>query len=322
MATIPLEMTLSGPDPEAILRACLERGLAPTGTPREVEADDKRIDKKGDWLGRGLARAKRTVYASFPGAPHRITIYKGALVNIGMPSADVEPRAFAETLSSIPFEVAAFPTLHLDWLDRSEDEQYSAPSFGDWHAPLGWACAFRGAGHDRLVSRRWLDFGPWRKVAAPEDTTLIQFHDLAADSRTALAQARPGHERMGISDSGGFIQSGFVFTKELEGLYDASERKMKVVVHGRQVSQLEMLEWCAARKYQSFGPQKPLDNVAFVFMEEAAARKHLQELWLRELECWTIRGGKEIRLDDQYAPTPKPPAWVTALERRSEKSGA
>jgi hypothetical protein len=313
MAAIPLEMTLSGPDPVAILRACQQRGLAPTGAPREVEADDRRVDKKGDWLSRALAQAKEVVYASFPGAPHKITLYLGELAYVGLPAVEVEPGAFARALSGIPFELAAFGTVHMDWLDGSLGERYSAPSFGDRHAPLGWGCAFRGAGHDRLVSRRWLDFGPWRKVEAPEDTTLVQFHDLAADSRTALEQARPGHERMGITDRGGFIQSGFAFSRELEGLYDAGERKMKVVVHGRAVSELEMLEWCAARKYQSFGPSKPLRNVAFVFMEEAKARQHLHELWLRELECWTIRGGEEVRLDAEYAPAPAPPAWVSAL---------
>lgn len=310
MTRIPLEMTLSGRDPVAILHACQEQGLAPTGTPCDVIVDDDEIDVTDDWLKTGLAKAKRTVFAGFAGHPHHITVYKGTLVYIGLPEITVEPHTFTRMLSSIPFEVAAFASIHGDWLDGTLGEEYSGPSFADWHTPLGWGCAFRGPGHDRLVSRRWLDHGPWRKVAGSNDTTLIQFHDLEADARTALEQARPGHQRMGITDQGGFIQSGFVFQHKLEGLYSPTERRMKVVVHGREISQLEMLEWCAARKYQSFGPDKPVDQVGFVFMEEKVAKQHLHELWLRELECWTIRRGEEVRLDDHYAPKAVLPAWV------------
>jgi hypothetical protein len=38
-----------------------------------------------------------------------------------------------------------------------------------------------------------------------------------------------------------------------------------------------------------------------VFIEEEVARRHLHELWLRELEGWTCIDGNEGRLDDSDA---------------------
>jgi hypothetical protein len=303
-------MTLSGPDPVAMLGACVRRGLAPTGTPEGITIDREPVAVTDDWLSRGLARAQRTVHATFAGYPNLITVHKRALLYVGLPAVELEPRVLVDSLSHIPFELASFAPLHGEWQDGSLDEEYTPPSFSDGHAPLGWGCAFRGAGHGRLVSRRWLEFGPWRTLRGPVDTTFVQFHDLAADARTALEQARPGHDRMGISERGGFIQTGFVFSRDLDGLYLPAERKIEVVVHGREVGQLEMLEWCAARRDQAFGPERPVDAVAFVFPDEAAARRHVHELWLRELECWTIRGAGKVRLDLQHAPTPAPPPWV------------
>lgn len=128
------------------------------------------------------------------------------------------------------------------------DEWYRAPGFGDGHVSLGWAAAFKGAGHDRLVSRRWLDGGPWKVIEGPEDVSLVLFHDLDADAEQALKQARPAHEQMGIGDAGGFIQSGFAYERELAGLYVSDRRVMKVVVMGRELDDLELLEWAAARK--------------------------------------------------------------------------
>jgi len=92
---------------------------------------------------------------------------------------------------------------------------------------------------------------------------------------------------------------------------------LKVVVHGRAVSQCEMLDACAARVYQPLGPDKPLAQVAYVFMTEDQARAYLHELWLRGLECWAIVEGREVRLDDSYEPGPPPkPDWVVEVEAR------
>jgi hypothetical protein len=61
-----------------------------------------------------------------------------------------------------------------------------------------------------------------------------------------------------------------------------------------------------------------IDHVAYVFVDQADARAHLHELWLRELECWYLDDAGKHRLDLDYHPVPSPPAWVTALEARGE----
>ena len=75
--------------------------------------------------------------------------------------------------------------------------------FAQTRAP-GWGCMFVGErGHAQLVSRRWLEYGPWLLDRFADDVSLIQFHDLDADPATALAQALPGHRRLGDNDTGG-----------------------------------------------------------------------------------------------------------------------
>jgi hypothetical protein len=222
-------------------------------------------------------------------------------------------------LAGLPFTTASFSTIHPEW--GKGDAPYTSPGFGDLHYAHGWACAFRGAGHSRLVSRRWLDFGPWRVLRGPDDTTLVQFHDLEADAATALTQARPGHTRMGFHPDGGYIPLGHARSNDVRGVYEAKEKVLRIVVHGRDVSQGEMLDACSLRLEGAIGPGQPLTRVAYVFMEPARARAHLHELWLRELECWTVEMGKEVRLDADHRPTPVKPDWVKALEAR-EASGA
>src|SRR5262245_38577060 len=161
--------------------------------------------------------------------------------------------------------------MHLEWSDRPD---FPGPGFSDLHFPLGWACAFRGEGHDRLVSRRWLEFGPWRLLRGDNDVSFVQFHDLDADPDIAFAQARLRHERMGITATGGLIQSEYVYTQPIDGLYAPEECRLRILVHGREVSQLEMLDACAARHYQALGPGRPLKSIAYVFADEGEARFH------------------------------------------------
>jgi hypothetical protein len=57
-------------------------------------------------------------------------------------------------------------------------------------------------------------------------------------------------------------------------------------------------------------------QVAFVFVEEANARRHLHDLWLRGLECRWMSPRGEVRLDHYDAPPPAPPDWVKAVQDR------
>ncbi len=136
----------------------------------------------------------------------------------------------------------------------------------------------------------------------------MQFHDLAADAATSLEQAKPGHAALSSEPDGGFVQDGYLLQHDFKGVLDAARGVLKVVVMGRTLPPREMLDACAAR-----GDVRgtTLNNIAFVFLDEGEIGDHLHQLWLRGLECWTIRDGREVRLDDTYAPPPpEPPAWA------------
>jgi hypothetical protein len=105
-----------------------------------------------------------------------------------------------------------------------------------------------------------------------------------------------------LARSGGFLQRPFVYELELEGLYDPANRTMKVVVLGRELPDLELLEWAAARIEGKLAGGKPVDAVAFVFPDEAEARTQLPRLWRYGHQVWAIRDGDELRLDEVYRP--------------------
>ena len=308
MTTMHLRLGLSGPDLPAILEALERTGAFGEGAPTFVMVDNKKRPPTPDWRARWVPKLRVELFVSWDERRDRFLAYTAPrIVKGGAPDfpRDV-PRVLA-LLAEVPFEVASFRSLHESWY---RGEGYDGWGFGDLHYTHGWACAFRGAGHDRLVSRRWLEHGPWQLHRGADDVSLVQFHELDADAGTALAQARPGHERMGISDVGGYVAPDHELAHDLDGLYLAERRQLRIVVHGREVSQREMLDACAARRAQALGPEQPLESIAYVFMQEAAARAQLHELWLRELECWTIVDGREVRLDADHAPAPRPPAWA------------
>jgi len=228
-----------------------------------------------------------------------------------------------------PYSIFSWDPYRHDWSNKkalgTKYEQYKQvrAGFSDGFGAHGVMCGFRGKGHNRLVSRRWLDFGPWRTLRDKRtDTTYIQFHDYYADSQTALDQAGPGYQRMGISKTGGFIQTDFVWTYDWKGFYIPEDKQLRVLVTNREVEQREMLEACALRHYQHLGSEKPLERISYIFFDAEAAHRHLHELWLRELECYTFDSeGNQIRLDDTYDPEPIKPQWVIDLEAREAEQG-
>jgi hypothetical protein len=158
-------------------------------------------------------------------------------------------------------------------------------------------------------------------IRGKDDLSFVQFHDLQTDDETALEQARPGHQRMGNSAIGGFIPVVLPWnrlldneTKSIKGLYDASTQTLIQVVAGRQVDRLEMIEAAAVKARQPLA--KPVRQVAYVFIDEAAARAHLHELWLHGLEVRAVVDGREIRIDEDYAPVPQVPDWVRRVQDR------
>ncbi len=295
---------LESPDPGAAVRWFAEnvwQGRAP----EQLVVKSKQQRPKADWLTRMKADKYDAAAAYFTAdRKESLVVHTNGLVAGRFPFEPDIDRALT-MLESAPFDVASFGTLREPW-----PESYRAPSFGQNHFPHGWGCAFKGAGRDRLVSRRWLDFGPWVLGHGKGDLSLVQFHALDAPVKKALAQAKPGHHTMGISEEGGFLQKRYVFHTSLSGLYDQASETLRIVCLGRKVEPVEMLDARAAVKQGALTATQPLKRIAYVFTKPDEARAHLHELWLRELECWTVIDGVEQRLDTSYAPQPVPPAWA------------
>lgn len=308
-----LSVTLKGPDAEAIVRELLAAGRVPEGAPESMRIDFEYKKPTANWLAASLGKAKHV--RVFFEDDSSLSFEHGGLVEFQRTGIEFHDPTTLFELGKLPFEVASIGTVYTEWFDPALG--WDSPGFSDGHGTHGWACGFKGAGHDRLVSRRWLDHGPWRVVRQEGDVTWVVFHDLAADPVLALDQAAPGHARMGISDEGGFIQSNFVYKYRLKGVYDTETRTLRVPIADDSVPPRQMLEMAAAKRDPRVRTEQPIDQVAFVFIREADARANLHEIWLHGLECWTFNEeGREVRLDADYHPEPHPPAWVEALARK------
>jgi len=314
MTNMELSVSLTGPDIIALLRSVENLPPFNEKTPVSITVDNRAKKVTPDWIDKWAISCKRDIMVYWGDNEEDFISYnKHGIVKASIHVFPRNAKAVLTLLSPSPWTVATFRSIHTAW--SASTNMYLGSIFSDMHLSLGWGCGFKGEGHKRLVSRRWLEFGPWYLLHGSNDISLVQFHDLEADATTALDQAKIGHERMGISDIGGYIQSDYVYTHELSGLYEPEQRLLKIIVHGRDVSQAEMLDACAARYYQVLGPTQPIEDVAYIFMEEAKARQHLHELWLRELECRAIINGQEVRLDTEYNPIPDKPEWVRQLQQ-------
>lgn len=288
-----LYLSMSGAHPRKVVQAWAEAGWLPSGDLR-LQADAVR--QRGDDLDVLAAVRSHDRVLAISNSGHTLRFDAQGVVSLQRPQTEVT-EGLREMLSAMPFELAVIGQLFPQWWDANPPTW----SFGDGHVPHGWASAFQGAGFSRLVSRRWLDQPQWQLVQHGQ-STWVEFHALDADPMAALAPAIRGWERLGISDSGGFIQTGFVFTEDVGGVYDAAERKLKLMVRDDVLSQRRMLEIAALRGHPGVPASQPIERTAFVFLRLEDARRHLRELWLRGHECWAIVNGLELRLDGEQAP--------------------
>ena len=299
-------LALQGPAPAEATRWLAQACFAGR-TPVRQSVAYERGPVADDWLAKVCepSRDTQALYFNDEGDEYLI-VHPSGTVSSRFPFAGAVPEAL-HLLEAAPFEVASFESLH-DW--SAIARSYRAPSFSRNHFPHGWGCAFKGAGHARLVSRRWLDFGPWKLHRGAQDLSLVQFHASQASAREALAQAKPGHALMGIGEQGGYLQQPYVFEHAISGLYDRDEHMLRVVVLGRRLTPVEVQYACAALQQGALSTAQPLKRVAYVFPDPDEAQVWLHALWLRGLECWTIVGGVERRLDADHHPTPVPPSWA------------
>ncbi len=313
-----LTATLSGKTAHASLAMLHQLPAFADHLPAEVFVDDVELTPGPDWPAAILSARLDGTCVWSDRQQQAAYSPKSELVMFSLPNGFSTVEQALSILEPLPFEVCALGAAFFDeWIAAD----YRRWGFGRSMIDHGWGCLFRGAGHDRLVSRRWLDFGPWRVIRRPNDTTLIQFHDLAiTDPGEAYEQAKVGHERMGNSSSGGYIAWYIdgLLKGAGKGIYTLEDRLLEVVVGpGNEVKQGEMLCNAALRLHHRTAPSTtPVERVAYVFVDEADARAHLHELWLRELECWLVDDKGKRRLDLDYHPAPNQPAWVKRLEGR------
>jgi hypothetical protein len=312
--SIPVRTSLDCSDVMAALSSLRSIGLAPVHEPPSIEIDYSEVLCNTDVVD-AAPLAKRSLRANYLQLGEILVLdRKWSHVDVGVAATPLDLRQMVQALQRVPFTLASFGNIHIrEWGRRDDDNDddtvhYIAPSFGG-HVRLGWGAAFHGKGHDRLVSPNWLYGGPF-KVWRHGDVSLVQFHALDTDAETALEQAKPGHREIGITDDTGFLQTDFVYELDLSGLYEPATRIMKVVVLGRDIPNLELLEWAAVKKFQPHAPERVVNEVAYIFPNEAEAHANLHRLWRYGHQCWAIRNGEEVRLDLDYQCPDTTPAWA------------
>ncbi|HWO25203.1 MAG TPA: hypothetical protein VNO30_40970 [Kofleriaceae bacterium] len=291
--------TFSGPDMTGLTAALIDAAPYARGMPTGMRHNLVPEPPVADWRERMLASDVDGLAVQW-GDYEQISREPGA-IGAHFPDVPIDAQQVLAFVAPLPFEVAVMPPIRT-WLD-----DYFAPAIGADHALLGWGMIFKGAGHERAVtSRRWLEHGPFRTLKGPHDTTLVQFHDLAADVPTSRAQAQPGHEWM----VAGFLRPKHRYQHDIAGVYTYEDRLLRVMANDRPVDDQELLDACAARRDCRDRPDRPVRNIAYIFFDPAEAQARLDALWLRELECRLVGPSGERRLDDEHRLTLAKPAWV------------
>jgi hypothetical protein len=215
---------------------------------------------------------------------------------LGRESWGVSADNLLALLRDLPFEACTTGVLDPSWWE----------GYDSIH---GWAFAIKGTGH-RLVSPRIVERGPWRLLRDDaHELTVFQFHDLDIDGATALAQARPGHALLALMwEAGHYAGRDWAFPGHVQivgykpSFYDPATRTSIVLVQDREVSPEEMGVAAATRIHQIY--PEPVAQVAFVYMDEATARRQLPALWLYGLEVRAMTATGERRIDVDYEPPP------------------
>lgn len=268
--------------------------------PDRMECDYHSKPPTAQWAAHLLQTTKNlTVEWGDVANPHQsLNYYPGASIHVNL-DLPPEPQHIQNWLAPLDFEIAVFATLHDEWPDIDPD--YVPPTVPTFHYPFGWALTLKGAARKRIVSERWLVYSP-AIVELRDDMIFVLFHDPTADAATSLAQAKPAQIAFSSDAEGGFIKEGYLLRHDFKGVYDEKTGVLKIAVLGRSISLREMLDACALRLEGELPNGKTVKNVAYVFLDETEIGEHLYQLWIRGLECWTIRDGKEVRLDTDYIP--------------------
>ena len=328
---IDLDFSLSSPEPMELIKAiCRELEPFNKGLPTLVtDGIDKYTDTK-DWVDEILPLYEYGMGASWGYDPIRgheeasIGYYTyDRTVRICIYNYELtDAQSVMEMLAPLPWTIASFFRIYND---ETWEKHYSI-SLNDPSNPIGWACAFKGEGHERLLSRRWLEYNPWYLIRDEKnDVSFIQFHDLT-DPGLALEQAKKGHQAM----NKGFIDKTYSlnnppykiqFNRELRGVYFDETQELHVVIPAGVAATIDQMnDYCTAKYYQVF-KQGTVKKLAFVFIEGKEAEPYIRDLWLRDIECLGIDpSGERYKADENYYPVYYLPKWVKRLQQREQLS--
>lgn len=298
-----IRLSLAGPDLIKLVEQVRASAPFDDTIPDRIERDYYDQSPTAQWTAQLPQTAQNLTveWGDVDNPRQSLNYYPGACIHIEL-DLPPEPQRVQDWLATLDFEIAVFATVHNEW--RNIDPDYFPPGVPTLHYPFGWALALKGAARRRIVSDRWLKYSP-AHVEQRDDMIFIQFHDPAADAATSLTQAKPAHLAFSSEAEGGFIKDGYLLRHDFKGVYDEKTGVLKIAVLGRNISPREMLDACALRLEGKLPNGKTVKNVAYVFLDETEIGEHLHQLWLRGLECWTIREGKEVRLDTDYTPEKK-----------------
>jgi len=254
-------------------------------------------------------------------------------------------------LASLPFTEASFRMIHREWgseqaLDQALNKGVDEVCYSLDFPPATWALAFQGEGHKRVVSRRWLERGPWYVQRLDNDTTVIYLFDLLAPFHQALPQLQASHQALDRVSGCGYLellshsvlpawkQRGFT----AEVIFQPEQNTVRMEVKQDFHFLLEALvDLCVMRlppldkifyeldisnHRRDLQDSDVIKHVQCVFFSRELAEKYLYELWVREVECWWVKeNGEEVRLDENYQPPPiKKPDWVAEFAQMMEES--
>ena len=329
---IELAISFSSPEPKELIKAIC-RNIEPFNERLPTVSVDYSDEYKeiNDWIDKLIPKCEFSIMADWgdvnAGEYNEGWIsYKpdGKIIKIQINDYELtDAQSVIEMLASLPWTVISISDIH----DDDNWYEHRSSLLGGSHFPIGWACAFKGSGHARLVSRRWLNYHPWYLIRDEKnDVSFVQFHEIDADPITILEQAIPGHRAMGQ----GFIDKTHPFSnhpqklyfdREFRGIYFDDTGEFHVVIPaGVPVTLDQMYDYCAAKYYQIF-EQGTVKKLVFVFIEGKEAEPYLHDLWLRDIECLGIDPtGERYKVDENYHPDYEPPQWVKRLQQREQQS--